>query len=82
MWTQSVFTNYSHVDGAWIFHFLPPSNTARKARIRKGALFPTNSYITLPNGAPTGTTNTFMNIFTEKCFVPHLAPLQTVVALT
>lgn len=32
---------------------LPPSNTARNARIRKGAVFPTNSYITLPNGGPT-----------------------------
>lgn len=32
---------------------VPPSNKARKARIRKGAVFPTNSYITLPNGGPT-----------------------------
>lgn len=32
---------------------IPPSNKARKARIRKGAVFPTYSYITLPNGGPT-----------------------------
>lgn len=32
---------------------VPPSNTARKASMRKGAVFPTNSYITLPNGGPT-----------------------------
>ncbi|TNN47010.1 hypothetical protein EYF80_042781 [Liparis tanakae] len=32
---------------------VPPSNKARNARMRKGAVFPTNSYITLPNGGPT-----------------------------
>jgi len=32
---------------------VPPSNKARKARIRKGAVFPTKSNITLPNGGPT-----------------------------
>lgn len=41
-----------------VFVCLPPSNTAKKARIRKGALFPTKSYITLPNGAPTATQHT------------------------
>lgn len=33
---------------------LPPSSSAKKARMRKGADFPTNSYITLPKGAPAG----------------------------
>lgn len=32
---------------------IPPSKRARKARMRKGELLPTNSYITLPKGAPT-----------------------------
>lgn len=31
----------------------PPSKTAMNARMRKGAVFPTKSYITLPNGGPT-----------------------------
>lgn len=31
----------------------PPSSTASTARIRKGAVLPTNSYMTLPNGGPT-----------------------------
>lgn len=33
--------------------YSPPSSTASTASIRKGAVFPTNSYITLPNGGPT-----------------------------
>lgn len=32
---------------------VPPSNMARKARMRNGAVFPTKSYITLPKGGPT-----------------------------
>lgn len=47
---------------------LPPSNKARNARIRKGAVFPTNSYITLPNGGPT-VTETMINFILSAAHV-------------
>ncbi len=40
----------------------PPSSTASTARIRKGAVLPTNSYMTLPNGGPTAQ-NTHTHIY-------------------
>lgn len=36
-----------------LFGSSPPSKRARRARTRKGDAFPTNSYMTLPKGAPT-----------------------------
>lgn len=37
----------------WLRMYWPPSNRARAASTRKGELFPTNSYMTLPKGGPT-----------------------------
>ena len=42
----------SHLSGA-SYGDSPPSRRARKAKMRKGTVFPKNTYVTLPKGAPT-----------------------------